>query len=355
VRFPSRTPTYSPANVDIARSDSAVRSGEMTGRPKRFRQSFVFYVLRRVLVLLVLLVAISFVVFSFEYITPGNVVDTLLGLTPKTPETVRTLRHEYHLDKPFLEQYWIWARGAAHFQFGNSLRTTIPVSETLKSRLPTSLFLAAYAYVLTMVFGLLLGSWAAVRKRGPVDRGLVAGSIIGLSTPAFVSGICLLWLFAIELPWFPSFGLGSGFFDELWHLTLPATALALVSIAFVLKHARASMIAVLDQDYVTFARARGLSGVRIFFTYSLRNALIPVVTVSGIILAFLITGAVLVEVTFSLSGIGSLLVQAATTKDLPVLQGVVLVVAVTIMVANLLVDLAYASLDPRIRLGVTNR
>jgi peptide/nickel transport system permease protein len=327
----------------------------MTSRPKRFRQSFAWYILRRLLVLVVLLVVISFVVFSFEYITPGNVVDTLLGLTPRTPETVAALRHQYHLDEPFLTQYWIWARDAAHLQFGNSLRTTIPVSDTLKSRLPTSIFLGVYAYILTMVFGVLLGAWAAVRRRGYADRGIVAGSIVGLSMPAFVSGICLLWIFAIELPWFPSFGLGSGFFDELWHLTLPALALAIVSVAFVLRHARASMIQVLDQDYVTFARARGLSASRVFFLYALRNALIPVVTVSGIILAFLITGAVLVEVTFSLSGLGSLLVQAAQTKDLPVLQGVVLVVAVMIVVANLLVDLAYAVIDPRIRLGVAGK
>jgi peptide/nickel transport system permease protein len=278
-------------------------------------------------------------------------VDTLLGLTPRTPETVATLKHEYHLDKPFLTQYWIWAREAAQFRFGNSLRTTIPVSDTLKSRLPTSLFLGGYAFVLTMVFGVLLGALAAVKRRRLADRGIVAGAIIGLSTPAFVSGILLLWLLAIEVRWFPSFGLGSGFFDELWHLTLPSLALAIISTAFVLKHARAAMITVLDQDYVTFARARGLSSQRVFFLYAVRNALIPVVTISGIILAFLITGAVLVEVTFSISGIGQLLVQAATTKDLPLLQGVVLVVAVVIMVANLLVDLAYAAVDPRIRLG----
>src|SRR5919201_5369464 len=293
----------------------------MTGRPKRLRQSFAFYVVRRLLLLVLLMIVISFVIFSFEYITPGNTVDTLLGLTPRTPETVATLKHEYHLDEPFFTQYWIWARDAAQLDFGNSLRTTIPVSDTLKSRLPTSLFLGGYAFVLTMVFGVLLGALAAVKRRRLADRGIVAGAIIGLSTPAFVSGILLLWLLAIEVHWFPSFGLGSGFFDEVWHLTLPALALALVSTAFVLKHARAAMITVLDQDYVTFARARGLSQQRVFFLYAVRNALIPVVTISGIILAFLITGAVLVEVTFSISGIGQLLVQAATTKDLPMLQG----------------------------------
>jgi peptide/nickel transport system permease protein len=323
----------------------------MKARVKRFRESFWFYVLRRVLILAIMLIVISFLVFSLSYITPGNVVDTLLGQAPRTPETVKALREQYHLDEPYLVQYWIWARDALQLDFGNSLRTSIPVTETLWSRLPTSMFLGVYAYVLTMIFGIMFGCIAALRRRGLTDRTIVAGSIIGLSTPAFVSGICLLWLLAIKVRWFPSFGLGEGFFDRIWHLTLPALALAIISTAFVLKHTRASMIAVLDQDYVTFARARGLSSKRVFLLYAVRNALIPVVTISGIILAFLITGAVLIEVTFSISGLGSLLVQAATTKDLPMLQGVVLVVAVVIMVANLLVDLVYAAADPRIRIG----
>jgi peptide/nickel transport system permease protein len=325
----------------------------MRARPKKFRESFWFYVLRRVLILLVMLVVISFLVFSLQYVSPGNVVDTLLGQAPRTPETVEALREQYHLDEPYFVQYWIWARDALQLDFGTSLRTSIPVTETLWSRLPASLFLGVYAYVLTMVFGILFGSFAALKRRRLADRTIVAGSIIGLSTPAFVSGICLLWLLAVKVRWFPSFGLGEGFFDRLWHLTLPALALAFVSTAFVLKHTRAAMIAVLDQDYVTFARARGLSSRRVFLMYAVRNALIPVVTVSGIILAFLITGAVLIEVTFSIAGVGGLLVQAATAKDLPMLQGVVLVIAVVIMVANLLVDLVYAAVDPRIRIGAS--
>jgi peptide/nickel transport system permease protein len=202
-----------------------------------------------------------------------------------------------------------------------------------------------------MVLGVGFGILAALRKWSLADRGIVATSIVGLSTPAFVSGVFLLYIFAVELPWFPVFGSGDWFVDQLWHLTLPAFALAFVAAAYVLKHTRAAMIGVLDQDYVTFARARGLSSRRVLYLYALRNALIPVVTISGLILAFVITGAVLVEVTFSVQGIGWLLVQSATTKDLPVLQGVGLVVATTIMVANLLADLVYLAVDPRIRFG----
>jgi peptide/nickel transport system permease protein len=160
-----------------------------------------------------------------------------------------------------------------------------------------------------------------------------------------------LYVFAILLPWFPAFGKGSGFVDELWHMTLPAIALASVVMAYVVKHTRAAMIKALDQDYVTFARARGLSAWRVLTVYALRNALIPIVTISGLLLSFLITGAVLVEVTFSLPGIGGLLVQSANTKDLPMIQGVALVIAVVVMGVNLIADLLYLAVDPRIRLG----
>jgi peptide/nickel transport system permease protein len=306
---------------------------------------------KRLIVMALLLVVVSFAVFSLLYISPGSVVDMLLGPNPRTPETVRVLRHEYHLDKPFFAQYWIWAKQAAQFHFGNSIQGRLPVTDEIKARLPTSLFLGIYAFAITMVLGVAFGLLAALRRRTTLDRGIVGGSIVALSTPAFVSGVFLLYVFAIVVHWFPAFGTGSGFFDRLWHLTLPAISLALVVFPYLLKHTRAAMIGVLDQDYVTFARARGLSTRRVVFVYALRNALIPVVTISGLILSFLITGAILVEVTFSLPGIGSLLVQSATAKDLPMVQGLAMVVAMVIMLAILLADLTYLAVDPRIRLG----
>jgi peptide/nickel transport system permease protein len=315
------------------------------GRP------LVVYILRRLLALAALLVFISFAVFSLLYVTPGSAVDILLGTEPRSQETVRALNEQYHLDEPFLTQYWLWAKDAAHLQFGDSIQTTLPVTDEIRSRLPVSIFLGVYAFILTIVLGVALGILAALKKQRALDRGIVGGSVIGLSTPAFVSGVFLLYLFAVELGWFPTFGQGEGFFDQIWHLTLPAIALALVACAYIVKHTRAALMNVLDQDYVTFARARGLSDRRVLVLYALRNALIPIVTLSGPLLAFLITGAVLVEVTFSLPGIGQLLVQSATTKDLPMLQGITLVAAIFILVANLLVDLLYMAADPRIRLG----
>jgi peptide/nickel transport system permease protein len=298
-----------------------------------------------------LLVLISFLVFSLLYFAPGNIVQVLLGTQERSPETIRLLRREYHLDKPFLTQYWIWAKGAAQLHFGQSIQSSLPVTDEIRSRLPTTLFLGLYAGTVTVILGLVGGIASALKRRTTTDRGIVAVALVGTSTPAFVTGVLLLYLFAVVMAWFPVFGTGSGFFDEVWHLTLPAFALALVTAAFLVKHTRAAIINVLDQDYVTFARARGLSARRVLFLYVLRNALIPVVTVALLIFASFITGAVFVEEVFSLPGLGSLLVQSATTKDLPMIQAIAMLIAALTIAMNLVADLAYMIVDPRIRLG----
>ena len=315
------------------------------------RADLLIFIVRRVIVGAVVLLVLSFAVFVLLYISPGSVIDALLGTTPRTPELVAFLKHRFHLDQPFLTQYWTWLKGAIQLHFGTSSISEGPVSTEIRRRLPTSLFLGFYAYLLTIVLGVVPGFVAALKNNKAVGKLVVAGSIVALCAPAFVTGVFLLYLFAIVWPIFPVAGAGSGFFDELWHLTLPAVALGLPASAFILRHTRASVLGVLNQDYVTFARARGLSSRRIMLTYSLRNALIPVVTASGLMLAVLITGAVLVEQTFSLPGIGQLLVSSATSKDLPMLQGLTMVVAAIVILANLLADVAYALIDPRIRLG----
>lgn len=310
------------------------------------------FIARRLVVLCLLLVAISFITFALLYAAPGNLIDILLGARPHTPATVRALTLEYHLNRPFLDRYWLWARQAVELHFGNSSQTGLPVTREIAERLPLSLFLGIYSFVLTMVFGVGFGVMSALKRGTVVDRGLVGGVILGLSMPPFVAGILLLFLFAIEVHWFPAFGTGAGsFFGELWHLTLPAVALAVTTAAYVVRHTRAAMLGTLDQDYVVFARARGLSSRRVLVVYLLRNALIPVITISGVILSYLIVGVVLVEVAFSLPGLGSLLVTAANAKDIPTLQGVVLLFAVVIVVANLLADVVYMVVDPRIRVG----
>jgi peptide/nickel transport system permease protein len=309
------------------------------------------FVLRRLVILALLLVVISFVTFTLLELAPGNLIDILLGPRPHTAATVRLLTREYHLNRPFLVQYWLWLRQAALLHFGTSIQTSLPVASEIGARLPLTLFLGIYSFVLTMVLGIGLGVAAALKRGGIVDRALTGAVMLGLSTPAFVASVALLYLFAIKVRWFPAYGTGSGFFDEFWHLTLPAVALAVTTVAYVSRHTRAAMISVLDQDYVVFARARGLSSSRVLYVYLLRNALIPVITISGVIFSSLIVGVVLVEVAFSLPGLGSLLVTAATAKDITVLQGVVLLFAVVIVVANLLADVIYMVVDPRIRVG----
>ncbi|MFI9837498.1 ABC transporter permease [Nonomuraea sp. NPDC051941] len=306
---------------------------------------------KRLVALVVLIAILSFLVFSLVHIAPGTAVDAYLGGKPATPELVQALTERYHLDEPFLTQYWLWLQGALVFDFGESTLTTLPVTDEIAARLGPSAFLAVYAYLLTLILGVVPGIIAALRQRKMLDRGLVAGAVVALSTPPFVMGILLLYIFAVLVPIFPAAGLGEGFLDQLWHLTLPALGLALCVAAFLLRHSRASMINVLDQDYIMFARARGLSWRRVLVRYAFRNALIPVVTVSGALLAFFFAGAVFVETTFSLGGIGELLVQAAESSDMPMIQALAILIAVLIVLANLLADLAYMVIDPRIRFG----
>ncbi|RJQ82110.1 ABC transporter permease [Amycolatopsis panacis] len=315
------------------------------------KSGFVWYLVRRLATMALLLVVVSFLIFSLTYLSPGSPVDVLLGPNTRTSEAVAALNAKYHLQDPFFAQYWYWLTNALHLDFGTSILSSLPVGDQIGDRLPVSLFLGGYAYVLTMVFGIIPGIVAAVKRGTAFDRSTVAASIVALSAPAFVTGVFALYLFAVVLPVFPVAGMGTGFVDGLWHLTLPAIALALSVMALMVRHTRAAMIGVLDQDYVTFARARGLSSRRVLVTYALRNALIPVVTISGALLAAVIIGGVIVEQTFSLNGVGSLLIQSVETKDVPTIQGVALVVAAIIVVANLLADLTYLVVDPRIRLG----
>lgn len=315
------------------------------------RAPLAWYVLRRVLGMVAMIVVVSFLVFSLIYLTPGSPVDALLGAKPRTPETVAALTAEFHLDKPFLEQYLLWAGGALQGDFGRSIQSSLPVSDQIVSRLPVSTALGLLAFAMTMAAGIALGVRAALKKGRATDRITTAGVVVALSTPTFVAAVLLLYVFAIQLGWFPAYGKGDGGLDTLWHLILPALALALGSCAYVVKHTRAAMIGVLDQDYITFARARGVGAGALLFRYSLRSALLPVITISGVVLAGLIVGAVLVEVTFSIQGIGQMLVQAATKKDIPVIQGVTVLIAALIIGLNLLADIVYMLVDPRIRLG----
>jgi peptide/nickel transport system permease protein len=310
-----------------------------------------WFVGRRLGALLLLLLVLSFVVFSLLYLAPGSAEQALLGAHPASPSVLEALREKWHLNEPFLAQYWQWLQGAIHLDFGESIRTGQAVTESIGNRAGVSAFLAAYAFLISVAVGLPLGIVAALRKRTLVDRGVVGLSVLGVSAPAFDTGVVLIYVFGVQLDWFPVYGAGSGFLDRLWHLTLPALALALSVMALIVKITRTAMIVVLEQDYVAFARARGASGGRVVIRHALRNALVPIVTAAGTVMVALIVGAVIVEATFALPGLGTLLIEAVDAKDLPILQGVILLLAATVIVVNLLVDITYSLIDPRIRLG----
>jgi peptide/nickel transport system permease protein len=314
----------------------------MTGR------GLALYVARRLAALVVLVAVISFVVFSLLYLAPGSPEQVLLGARPSTPETIKAIRDEYNLDDPFLVQYGKWARAALRFDFGRSIRTNEPVVNGIAERFKLTLQLGGLAFLLTMALGVPLGVLAAVRKRTSVDRSIVALSVVGVSAPAFATGILLLYVFAVRVGWFPVFGEGTGIADRLRHLALPAAALALTGMGLVLKLTRTAVIGSLEQDYVTFARARGIPRRRVLSAYALRNGLVPIVTAGGLLLAYMLGGTVLVEVTFALPGLGSLLVDSVRTLDVPMVQALAILIATVVVLVNLLADLLYVAIDPRI-------
>ena len=309
------------------------------------------YVLRRLLVAIPLLLLISLGVFALVNLAPGDPARSLLGSRQSSPETLAAIREQYHLDEPFVVQYLIWLRQVFVWDLGRSIQGSELVTTMILQRLPLTIFLGLYGSLVALGLGIPLGILAAYRHGSEVDRGVVTLGVIGVSAPAFATGIFLLYVFGVYLGWFPIFGQGEGPLDQVWHLTLPAIALGFTVMGLVIKITRASMIEELQKDYVAFARARGLTSRRITTSYVLRNALIPVVTAAGLIVVGLLTGAVLVEVTFGLPGLGSLLVTSVTQRDLPVIQGIVLILAIFIVLMHIGIDVLYTLIDPRIRFG----
>jgi peptide/nickel transport system permease protein len=308
-------------------------------------------ILWRLAVAVPLLLAISFGVFALVHLAPGDPVRALLGTRPSDPATLAALRERYHLDDPFIVQYGKWLWQVLQGDLGRSINGNRLVLSAIRERAGVTVFLSLVSTAIVLLVGISLGMAAAYRRGSRLDRALVMFGVFGISSPAFVTGIFLLYLFGVVLGWFPTFGAGRGFVDRFWHLTLPALALALSVMAIVVKITRASMIEELDRDYVTFARARGLEANRIIFAYLLRNALIPVVTAAGLIIVGLLAGAIYVEVTFALPGLGSLTVDAVQKRDIPLIQGTTLVFSVFVIIVNLAIDVVYTLIDPRIRFG----
>lgn len=305
----------------------------------------------RIAIALPLLLIISFGVFALVHLAPGDPVRSLLGTRPSDAETLAMLRERYHLDDPFVVQYGKWLWQVVQGDLGRAINGNRKVWGIIKERSEVTIYLSLASTLIVLVFGILLGMAAAFRRNSWLDRSAVMFGVLGISSPAFVTGIFLLYLFGVVLGWFPTFGAGRGFVDRVWHLSLPALALALTVMAIVVKITRVAMIDVLDRDYVTFARARGLGTTRIVFAYVLRNALIPVVTAAGIVVVGLLASAIYVEVTFALPGLGLLIVEAVQKRDIPLIQGTTLVFAAFVVGVNLLIDVIYTLIDPRVRFG----
>jgi len=307
------------------------------------------YALRRVAAVVVTVVVLSVLVFGLLAIMPGDPAVILLGPQNATPEAIAAVNERYGLNDPFLVQYGHWVANALHGDFGVSIRSGDSVLSMIGERAWISLRLGSYAFLITILVAIPLGVLAAVRRGSWIDRAASSLTLVALCTPAFAIGFLLMYVFSVRLDWFPGFGAGDGFLDAIWHLTLPALALATLQIPILLRQTRAAVLDVVDKDYVVFARARGLSSRRIWARYIVRNGSLPILTSAGLILAFSLAGAVLVENVFALQGIGTLLVTSVGQLDLPIVQALALLTAILVLVTNLVVDLLYHALDPRLR------
>jgi peptide/nickel transport system permease protein len=295
-----------------------------------------------------ILFILSVLIFGMMYLIPGDLVRNLLGLRPATEEAVAAIRERYRLDDPVWVQYGTWLANAMRGDLGQSIRLQVPVADAIASRIGLTATLSILAIVLASITAVPMGVLAALKSGRGLDRALTGASVLGLSAPAFAVSLLLLYGFAYYLPIFPVYGSGTGLFDQLYHLVLPAVALAVGLGAILMRLTRAAMIESLSTDYVTFARSRGLSETRVLII-ALRNSAIPITTGAGLVFTYVIGGTILVETTFALPGLGTLLQDAVFFKDIALVQSLVLLVALVIALTTVLIDLTYAILDPRIR------
>ncbi|MFI0772462.1 ABC transporter permease [Streptomyces sp. NPDC021218] len=312
------------------------------------------FVLKRLGVGLVLLVSLSFLVFCLLTLSPGTPLQALLGTRTASPELIDALNTRYHLNDPFLVQYGRWLAEVCTLNFGESIsvQSDTPVGHILAERMTLTLQLAGYAVLLVIAIGLPLGMTAGIRRGRRTDRAISLMATVAISAPAFVMAIAMLYVFGVALKWFPVYGSGTGWAGRVSHLTLPAFALATVLSAILIRQTRAAMFTVMAQDYITFARLRGLSPARFLVRYALRNAALPVVTSLGLIVVAALTSTLFIEQVFSLPGLGTLLLGAVTNNDVPVVQATVLVLGAAVILINLVVDLLGMALDPRTRFSV---
>jgi len=305
--------------------------------------------------LLLTLFLASLLVFFSRFLVPGDPVSFLLRGRKPSPESVAAITAQYGLELPPWEQYLRWILGVLRGDFGRSLQYRQDVSEVIGDRLPVTLTLVVMAGLIIAVAGVAFGAIAALNRGKVIDRIVLIGLTVLGAIPSFVGGIVLIALFSVGLGWFPSFGSGDGFGDMIHHLTLPSIALALVFIVLVGKVTRSAMVDQLGREHVEVSTSRGVARQAVVRRHVLRNALGPILTVSGVLVAGLIVASSIVEAAFGLSGIGSLLVQSVDRLDFPVVQAIVLLVVFAFVVMNAVVDILEPWIDPRSAAGAGAR
>jgi peptide/nickel transport system permease protein len=311
----------------------------------------VSYILRRVLSTLPVMAIVALFVFSLLYIAPGDPAAVIAG-DQASPADVERIRQSLGLDRPFLVQFGTWLWHILHGDLGTSIFTNLPVSAMIAQRIEPTFSLMAITLVLTILVAVPLGVVAAWKAGSWVDRTIMAFAVFAFSLPVFVVGYVLAYVFALQFEWLPVQGytpLAAGLWPWLQNLILPALALGSVYIALIARITRASMLEVLQQDYVRTARAKGLDQRSILFVHALKNAAVPIITVIGIGVALLIGGAVVTESVFAIPGLGRLTIDAILRRDYPVIQGIVLMFSFLYVLVNLMVDVTYTLVDPRIR------
>jgi len=331
------------------------------------------FVVRRLILLLPILLGLSILVFLWIRALPGGPAQALLG-ERATEQAIAQIEHEYGLDKPIYVQYWRYLKTVIKGDFGQSVTTRRDVTEELRQKFPATVELAIAAMMFSTFFGIPLGFFAAKRYGGAFDHFSLVASLIGVSIPVFFLAIILKYIFAVQLGWLPTVGRidvlidlehptnfyvidailagdPQALWDVLKHLILPAVALGSIPLAIIARITRAAVLDVQNEDYVRTARAKGMPPAVVDRRHVLRNAMLPIVTIIGLQVGFLLAGAVLTETVFAWPGIGTWLVDAIESRNYPVLQGGILFVALVFVVVNLLVDVSYAFLNPRIRLS----
>ena len=312
-------------------------------------------ILRRILATAPILLGVSIVAFLLMRLVPGDIIVTLLG-PYATEETAAQLRAHYGLDLPIWEQYWNWLVNVVTGDFGRSIASQVPVADLLGTRVVNTMILTLASALLAIVFGFLGGTLAAARRFSVFDRAITLFALIAASAPTFWFGILLLHLFVLRLHWFPAIGMYSigkegDFWNLMWHVPLPATSAALISMAVILRLARSGLLDILGQDYIRAARARGLSQSRVIYRHAVRSIIPAMVNISGLQVGFIFGSALFAEVIFQWPGVGLLMYNSILGRDVPVIQAVLLVIALVFIIVNLISDITIAALNPQVRRG----